>query len=105
MTVEKKGLLFSQELSKEIRAQFAYVDSDATYGKRLFFENSGGSLRLKKALEDWMAYQAFPDCPERIHQRALDLKDVQDKGTRDIMEIIFGAKSLSAVFIRGLSGT
>ena len=40
-----------------------------------------------------MAYQAFPDCPERIHQRALDLKDVQDKGTRDIMEIIFGAKS------------
>ena len=42
-----QGLLFSHALSKEIKDRFYYVDEDPDSGKRLFFENSGGSLRLK----------------------------------------------------------
>lgn len=93
MKNSKNGQFFPEALTTEIREKFYYVDADPEHGKRLFFENSGGSLRLKKASEAWMEYQAFPDCPERIHERSLQLKEVQKQGTRDIVEVIFGAKS------------
>jgi cysteine desulfurase/selenocysteine lyase len=90
---EMQGQLFSSELSKEIKDRFYYTDADPDAGQRLFFENSGGSLRLKAAVEAQAKYQAFPDCPERGHPRALKLKEVQNKGIEDIMKVIFGAKS------------
>ena len=85
-----QGLLFSHALSKEIKDRFYYVDEDPDSGKRLFFENSGGSLRLKASVEAQAKYQAFADCPERLHSRSRALKDVQLQGTSDIMEVIFG---------------
>ena len=44
--------MFSEEELAEIRAQFYYVDEDYYGRKRLFFDNAGGSLRLKKAEEE-----------------------------------------------------
>ena len=41
--------MFTEEELAEIRAQFYYVDEDYYGKKRLFFDNAGGSLRLKKA--------------------------------------------------------
>ncbi len=35
----------------------------------------------------------FPDCPERIHARGMGLKELAKEGAREILEIIFGAKS------------
>ncbi len=46
------GLLFDPALSAEIKERFCYVDADPEFGKRLFFENSGGSLRLKASVEE-----------------------------------------------------
>ena len=43
------GVLFSDTYQKKLKSQFYYADKDPQYGARLFFENSGGSLRLKKA--------------------------------------------------------
>ena len=45
------GLLFDEKLQKELKEKFYYADEDPEYGARLFFENSGGSLRLKKCVE------------------------------------------------------
>lgn len=86
-----RGILFSPELSREIKDRFCYVDEDPDFGPRLFFENSGGSLRLKAAVEAQAKYQAFADCPERLHARSRSLKSVQLQGIRDIMEVVFGA--------------
>lgn len=88
----KNGLLFEDAFIKKLKSKFCYADSDPVYGERLFFENSGGSLRLKRCVEAKAEIDAFPDCPERIHARSRYLKSLVEDGTREILEIIFGAK-------------
>lgn len=89
----ENGMLFSDDYQKRLKEQFYNVDEDPVYGPRLFFENSGGSLRLKKAVEAKCEVEQYPDCPERIHSRALELKGLVHDGTKEILEIVFGAKS------------
>ena len=89
----EQGLLFSEDYQKFLKDQFYDVDEDPVYGPRLFFENSGGSLRLKKAVEAKSEAEKFPDCPERTHARGLNLQNYVKEGTKEIMEIVFGAKS------------
>jgi len=91
------GLLFEDTLQKELKEKFYYTDEDPRYGKRLFFENAGGSLRLKKCVEAKEKAERFPDCPERTHERSLKLKDLVEDGTKEIMEIIFGATEGSLI--------
>lgn len=86
-----EGILFDENLQAQIKSKFFMVNEDPTYGKRLFFDNSGGSLRLKQAVEEKCKYEKYPDCPERYHARALQLKKVVNDGTKEIMEVIFGA--------------
>ena len=87
-----QGQLFSGELQKTIREKFYHVDDDLNIGSRVFFENSGGSLRLKQAVEAHNKIEALPDCPERIHTTALMLKDIQNAGLADV-RVLFNAKS------------
>ncbi len=89
----KNGLLFDDKFQKELKEKFYYADVDPVYGERLFFDNSGGSLRLKKCVEAKAEHERFPDCPERIHERSLYLKGLVEHGTKEILEIMFGAKS------------
>lgn len=91
------GILFDDTYQKTLKEQFYAVDEDPQYGSRLFFENSGGSLRLKKAVEAKCAAEQFPDCPERTHTRGLYLQDYVTNGTKEILEVVFGAKSGSLV--------
>lgn len=93
----KYGVLFDNELQESLKKRFFYVDEDPEYGKRLFFENSGGSLRLKRCVEAKEEIERFPDCPERIHERSLKLKALVETGTKEIMEIIFGAREGSLI--------
>ncbi|MGE5633211.1 MAG: aminotransferase class V-fold PLP-dependent enzyme [Caulobacteraceae bacterium] len=90
---EAKGVLFDPALIQEIRSRFCYLESDYLKRKRIFFENSGGSLRLKAAVDAKAMFEQIPDCPERIHDTSMMLKKVKADGIRDIMEVIFGAKS------------
>lgn len=84
---------FDKELLTEIRQEFFHPENDPVYGKRLFFDNAGGSLRLRKCVEAKSFLEEYPDCPERTHNRARDLKNIVESGTKDILETIFGAKS------------
>lgn len=87
------GILFSDEYQESLKEQFYYADEDPEHGPRLFFENSGGSLRLKKAVEVKCAVEQFPDCPERVRGRGLELQSYIKNGTKEILEVVFGAKS------------
>lgn len=93
----KHGILFSDEYQKSLKDQFCFPDADPVHGERLFFENSGGSLRLKKAVEVKAAIEEFPDCPERVRGRGLELSSYVKDGTKEILEVVFGAKSGSLV--------
>ena len=66
MMDESKGILFDDDFQQSLKEKFYYADADPEKGERLFFDNSGGSLRLKKCVEAKAALECFPDCPERI---------------------------------------
>lgn len=69
---EKNGVLFSDEYQKNLKEQFCYADADPEHGSRLFFENSGGSLRLKKAVEAKASIEQFPDVRNVFAEEAMN---------------------------------
>ena len=83
-----QGQLFSDALVAQIKTRFHHVDHDMTGRERLFFDNAGGSFRLKAAVEQFARIDAVPDNPERIHEVALFLQQVQAKGTQDLRTIL-----------------
>ena len=87
------GIYFADDYQEYLKSQFSYANFDPEYGHRLFFENSGGSLRLKQAVEIKRELEEFPDCPERIRGRGKDLGVYVSEGTKEIMHIVFGASS------------
>jgi len=96
---------FSEDLIQEIKEKFYYVDEDNLGRKRLFFENSGGSLRLKAAVEAKCKYEKIPDCPERYHDISMHLRAVKEKGIKDLLEIVFGAKSGEGALVTELTAS
>lgn len=91
MKITDKKIFFDAKLQAEIKERFFYVNEDYLGRKRQFFENSGGSLRLKAAVAEKARLEYIPDCPERIHDTSMMLKQVKADGIKDIMEVIFGA--------------
>ena len=86
------GLLLPRELQEKCRAAFCCVDADADGKKRLFFDNSGGALRLAKCVEAKSNMEMLPDCPERSHEAALALRRIVEDGTSELLRVVFGAK-------------
>ena len=101
----EKGMLFEDDFQKSLKAQFCYADADPEHGKRLFFENSGGSLRLRRCVEAKSDTEAYPDCPERYHARSLYLKGLVNEGTRQMMEIMFNADPGDGALMTELSAS
>ncbi len=91
MKITDEKDFFDPALQKEIKERFFYVNEDYLGRKRQFFENSGGSLRLRAAVEAKARLEAIPDCPERVHDTSMMLRRVKADGVRDILEVIFGA--------------
>ena len=85
------GVAFPDDLQRKIKEEFYFLSDDEGV-KRIFFDNSGGALRLKRCVEAKARLEAYPDCPERTHNRAKELKRIVNEGTKDILEIIFGAE-------------
>ena len=89
--------IFNEELLKEIREKFYYVEKDHRGKERLFFENSGGSLRLKEAVKSKAELEKIAECPERTNDIAIYLQDVKQKAIKDLTEIIFGGDRNGAI--------
>jgi cysteine desulfurase/selenocysteine lyase len=79
-----QGKLFPSDLLDQIRSRFLLVDQDAQGQSRLYFENAGGSLRLKAALDAVVRTDQMPDSSSRIHATAGILKQVQHQGMDDV---------------------
>ncbi len=103
ITNEKK--FFSPELQREIKEKFYFVNEDCFGRKRQFFENSGGSLRLKACVEEKAKYEKIPDCPERNHDTSHMLRDLKTKGMQDIMQVIFGANPGQGALVTELTAS
>ncbi|RQV05013.1 aminotransferase class V-fold PLP-dependent enzyme [Burkholderia cenocepacia] len=82
------GALFPDALMQQVKSRFHHVDRDVDDRERLFFDNAGGSFRLKAAVDAYARVDALPDCPERIHARALDLQAIQSRGEDDVRTIL-----------------
>lgn len=85
--------MFSAEELEKIREQFFYVDKDYYGRERLFFDNAGGSLRLKAAEEEFHRVDSIPDASEHSNSLAKELEALEDLGRKDLKEVIFNAKS------------
>ena len=92
----------SAKLTTDIRNRFANVDSCPFSGPRVFFENAGGALTLKSAIETSAIFAAIPDNQGRDNAASVALMDVIKCAKAD-MAIFFNATSGS--FFVGESGT
>lgn len=91
-----QGLLFPEELQKEVKSRFLNVDTDPEAGERVFFENAGGSLRLKAVNEIYQELDSFPDCDSRKHKRAKALRKKTLGGFADL-RIMFNAPKYAQI--------
>ncbi len=85
-----QGLLFEPDMQQKVRDCFCNMDEDM-FGKRIFFENSGGALRLKSCIEAVVKYDSHPDCPGRHQKQADVLGELVTRGYDDL-RIIFNTK-------------
>ena len=85
------------ELLAAVRDRFHHVDSCPYQGPRVFFENAGGSLTLKAAVERTAELMALPDNQGRSNPASAALMDIIAKGRED-MRVLLGASS-GEVFI------
>jgi selenocysteine lyase/cysteine desulfurase len=87
---------FSLDLMREIRGQFFNVDSDPFSGKRIYFENAGGTLKLKSVLEVVELYTGLPDNAGRRNAASRKIQEAIDRGRHDVA-LFLGAKSGSII--------
>ena len=86
------GLLMPAELSAQIREKYYHVDVDPfTNKKRLFFDNSGGSMRLKAASEAFQKVDDLPNCGGHGGKASDYLDSLRVKACED-MATLFNAE-------------
>jgi cysteine desulfurase/selenocysteine lyase len=86
-----KGIWMSAADMKKVRDSFYLLDHNPDGTKRIFFENAGGSLRLKAAADTFRELDIIPDCDGRKHPLAVWLKSIVTKGEDDV-RLIFNVK-------------
>lgn len=82
--------IFTPDEMKQIREKFNYISQDKDGKHRLYFDNAGGSFRLKTAEDAFERVDSIPDCSERKHEMALFLQHIEEQG-REAARIIFNA--------------
>ncbi|MDP9928565.1 aminotransferase class V-fold PLP-dependent enzyme [Variovorax paradoxus] len=87
-THHAKGMAFPDALMREVKQRFLHVDHDHHGRERLYFDNAGGSFRLKAAAERFMQVDAIPDNAERIHATAVELQQIQARAGADLRTIL-----------------
>lgn len=88
---------FDEGLLREIRARFWHVEKDCFGRKRIFFDNAGGSLRLKDAAAARAEMERIGECPERTNDIAAWLQEIKEQGVNDLKKVIFGGDETGAI--------
>lgn len=89
-------------LIEAVRDRFAHVDRCPFQGERIFFENAGGALTLKKVVETSGFYAAIPDNPGRANPAGQGIQDVIDRAKADLAVFM---NASTGQFFAGESGT
>lgn len=95
-------MMFEQQLLQQIRDRFQHVDSCPYQGRRVFFENAGGSLTLKSVVEVNTRLAAIPDNQGRDNPASHELVRLIAAAKKDMMTFV-GADE--GVVLVGESGT
>ena len=95
-------MTLTPDLLEAVRDRFHHADVCPIQGPRAFFENAGGSLTLKAAVERTAELHAFPDNQGRSNVASQYLMEIIAQGRAD-MSLLLGA-STGEVFI-GETGT
>ena len=96
MIEQRQGLLES------IREKFMHVETCPFEGERIFFENAGGSLRLKSVVETSALYASYPDNQGRENEASKALVRSIENGKAK-MRLFFNADRGDVIV--GESGT
>ena len=91
-----------QGLMESIREKFMHVEKCPFEGERIFFENAGGSLRLKSVVETSALYASYPDNQGRENEASKALVRSIENG-KSKMRLFFNADRGDVVV--GESGT
>ncbi|MFH1007654.1 MAG: aminotransferase class V-fold PLP-dependent enzyme [Candidatus Latescibacterota bacterium] len=87
-----KGKLFDDALLTQIRDRFACVEADPVSGKRIYLENAGGSLTLKRVVELVAEQTALPDNAGRANPTSREVERLIAQGAEDLKTLL-GASS------------
>ncbi len=91
-----------QGLIESIRKKFMHVETCPFEGDRIFFENAGGSLRLKSVVETSTLYASYPDNQGRENEASKALVKSIENG-KSKMRLFFNADRGDVIV--GESGT
>ena len=91
-----------QGLMESIREKFMHVEKCPFEGERIFFENAGGSLRLKSVIETSALYASYPDNQGRENEASKALVKSIENG-KSKMRLFFNADRGDVIV--GESGT
>ena len=91
-----------QGLIESIRKKFMHVETCPFEGERIFFENAGGSLRLKSVVETSALYASYPDNQGRENDASKSLVKSIENGKAK-MRLFFNADRGDVIV--GESGT
>ncbi len=94
--------MFDEALLQSVRDRFHHVDSCPFQGRRIFFENAGGSLTLKSVVDVNTYFSAIPDNQGRDNPASRELVKTINIAREDMM-VFLGARQ-GLVFV-GESGT
>ncbi|MFZ7093101.1 aminotransferase class V-fold PLP-dependent enzyme [Primorskyibacter sp. 2E233] len=94
--------MFSDDLSAQVRARFAHVETCPFTGPRIFFENAGGALTLNSVVETSARFAAIPDNQGRDNPASKALVKVIEAAREDV-RTLFNAPSGAVLW--GESGT
>lgn len=81
-----------EDILQQVRAKFAYVEECPYFGKRIFFDSSSGSLRLKSVLDVAVNELLIPDQLAGIYEGSAHCRAIKEQGEEDL-RIFLGAKS------------
>ena len=97
-----EGAFLPKELLAQVRQRFLHVDICPYSGKRIFFENAGGSLTLASVVTRGAEVAGIPDNEHRDNPASRAMSEIVAAGREDLATF-FGASS--GVIFGGESGT
>ncbi|SEL94855.1 aminotransferase class V-fold PLP-dependent enzyme [Halomonas daqiaonensis] len=97
-----EGTFLPGELLTQVRERFLHVDVCPFSGKRIFFENAGGSLTLESVVTRGAEVAGIPDNEHRNNPASRAMSAIVAEG-RDDLATFFGASS--GVIFGGETGT